>query len=159
MLSKIKWQELRSKIKSSSSCFKRRKRIVKKDKEGSTSTEYGAASSILGESWPASGKVQAEQYGQRLNYIRNVRLDEKGRLHYILENGQDLEELDGICMYKIPEKERAFEEKALVIGTGILNVGGKALLVSTKTKIIYKPDYKIISIKPYRFLTLEVERI
>ena len=144
-----------------------RKRIVKKDKEGNTSTEYGAASPILGESWPASGKVQAEQYGQRLNYIRNIRLegsyeirsDEKGRLHYILENGTDLEELDGLCMYKIPEKERALEEKALVIGTRILNISGKALSVSTKTKIVFKPDYKIISIKPYRFLTLEVERL
>lgn len=54
--------------------FFHKKMTVKKDKEGSTSEEYNAASSITGEIWPASGKVQAEQYGQRLNYIRNVRL-------------------------------------------------------------------------------------
>lgn len=54
--------------------FFHKKMTVKKDKEGSTSEEYGAASSVTGESWPASGKVQAEQYGQRLNYIRNIRI-------------------------------------------------------------------------------------
>ena len=111
-----------------------KKRIITKDSEGSTSEEYGTASSISGESWPASGKVQAEQYGQRLSYIRNVRLngkykiqtDEKGNPHYIFEDGTDLQESDGICLYAGQDQN---------------------------------PDYKIISIKPERFLTLEVERI
>ena len=110
-----------------------KKRIIKKDLEGSTSEEYGTASSISGESWPASGKVQAQQYGQRLNYIRNMRIngryrtqtDEKGNPHYVLEDGTDIQELDGICLYVGKDQE---------------------------------PDYKIISIKPYRFLTLEVEK-
>ena len=104
-----------------------RKRIIKKDSEGSTSEEYGAASSI-------SGKVQAQQYGQRLNYIRNVMIngkyvshpDDKGNVHFILEDGTDIQELDGIHLYTVKDQ---------------------------------KPDYKIIAIKPYRFLTLEVERI
>lgn len=111
-----------------------RKRIIKKNSEGSTSEEYGAASSISGESWPASGKVQAQQYGQRLNYIRNIRLngkytsqpDDRGNVHFILEDGTDIQELDGIHLYT--DKDQ-------------------------------KPDYKIIAVKPYRFLTLEVERI
>ena len=84
-----------------------RKRMVKKDREGSTYEEYSAASSFSGESWPASGKVQAQQYGQRLGYIRNVKIDggyaikpdENGRLHYILDNGIDLMELVGICLF------------------------------------------------------------
>ena len=95
---------------------------------------YTGASSVTGESWPASGKVQAEQYGQRLNYIRNIRIqgsykiqtDEKGRLQYILEDGTDIEERDGICLYVAADQ---------------------------------LPDYRIISIKPYRFLTMEVEKI
>ena len=114
--------------------FFHKKMSVKKDREGGTSEEYGTASSVSGEIWPASGKAQAEQYGQRLNYIRNVRMqgsykiqaDEKGRLHYILEDGTDVEERDGICLYVAADQS---------------------------------PDYRIISIKPYRFLTLEVERI
>lgn len=54
-----------------------KKRIVEKDREGSTRESYGTASSVEGESWPASGKVQAQQYGERLNYIRNVRISGK----------------------------------------------------------------------------------
>lgn len=111
-----------------------RKRFVKKDGEGSTYEEYGAASPFSGESWPASGKVQAQQYGQKLGYIRNVKIDgeytiksdENGNLHYILKNGTELMELDGICLFAGEKDE---------------------------------PDYKIVSVKPYRFLTLEVERI
>lgn len=111
-----------------------RKRIVKKDSEGSTYEEYCAANPFSGESWPASGKVQAQQYGQRLGYIRNLKIaggytiqpDKDGKLHYILDNGTDLMELDGICLF----------------------AGENA-----------RPDYKIVAVKPYRFLTLEVERI
>ena len=54
-----------------------KKRIVEKDREGSTRESYGTASSVEGESWPASGKVQVQQYGERLNYIRNVRISGK----------------------------------------------------------------------------------
>ena len=97
-----------------------RKRMVKKDKEGSTYEEYSAASSFSGESWPASGKVQAQQYGQRLGYIRNVKIDGGYAI-----NGIDLMELDGICLF-----------------------------VGENTE----PDYRIVAIKSYRFLTLEVER-
>ena len=55
-----------------------------------------------------------------------IQTDEKGRLHYILEDGTDIEERDGICLYVAADQ---------------------------------LPDYRIISIKPYRFLTMEVEKI
>lgn len=144
-----------------------RKRVVKKDNEGSTYEEYGAASSFSGESWPASGKVQAQQYGQRLGYIRNVKIDggyaikpdENGRLHYILDNGTDLMELDGICLYGIEEKEKLYQDKGLIVSEKVLVVDKKALCVNEKSLNVPKPDHKIVAIKPYRFLTLEVERI
>lgn len=109
-------------------------RISKKDKEGSTYEEWGAAVSFQGESWPATGKVQAQQYGERLSYIRNLRIegkytmetDEKGMISYDFGDGLKIRESDGICLY----------------------VSGD-----------HDPDYKIISIKPYRPLKLEVERI
>lgn len=111
-----------------------RKRITKKDKEGSTYEEWDAAASFSGESWPASGKVQAQQYGERLAYIRNLRIDgkytmetdEKGMVSYDFGEGRKFRESDGICLYVPGEHD---------------------------------PDYKIISIKPYRPLKLEVERI
>ena len=85
--------------------------------------------------------------------------DENGRLHYILDGGIDVEELDGISLYQAIEKERAFESKLLCIGSKALILGGKAVLFHTKTRIVYKADHKVVAIKPYRFLTLEVESL
>ena len=106
--------------------FYHRKRIVEKDSEGSTRERYGTASLIYGESWPASGKVQAQQYGQRLNYIRNLRISGKYEIKPDEKGGTDIQESDGICLFVGSDRES---------------------------------DYKIISIKPYRMLTLEVEKL
>lgn len=113
-----------------------RRRETKKDTEGGTYEEYGAAVSFSGEAWPAGGKVQAEQYGERLSYIYNVKIEGKynivfnekdKRIHYVFpEIGLDIMENDGICLF-----------------VGMEN----------------NPDYKIISIKPYKPLRLEVEKI
>ena len=111
-----------------------RKAITVKDDEGCTSTDYGKPIVFQGECWPAGGKVQAEMHGNRLSYIRNVKVDgrynvatdEKGMSHYIFENGMDVIENDGVCLYVSKDM---------------------------------MPDYKIISIKPYQPLVLEVERI
>lgn len=111
-----------------------RPREVKKDKEGGTYEEYGAAVSFSGEVWPASGKVQAETYGERLSYIRNVKIqgdyvitsDREGVVHYVFPDGLDIVENDGLCLYVMPD---------------------------------YNPDYKVLSIKPYVPLRLEAERL
>lgn len=111
-----------------------REKTICKDGEGGTYSEYASAEELSGESWPASGKIQAEQYGERLSYIYNVRLDgkyhidsdEKGIAHYIFDSGIDIVEGDGICLFADKEMN---------------------------------PDYRIISIKPYSHLRLEVERI
>lgn len=69
-----------------------RKRIIEKDNEGCTTERYDLDMPFRGECWPASGKVQAEQYGIRLNYIKNLRIsegyriepDKEGHLHMFL---------------------------------------------------------------------------
>lgn len=111
-----------------------RERIIKKDNESGTYEEYGAAFSFRGEVWPASGKVQAQMYGEKLSYIRNVKIegkytmviDDKGKVHYVYPSGLDITESDGLCLY-VPKD--------------------------------FKPDYKIIAIKPYTPLRLEAEKI
>ena len=111
-----------------------KKRSVKKDNESGTYEEYGAALSFRGEAWPASGKVQAQMYGEKLSYIRNVKIegkyilvtDDKGKVHYVFPGGLDIAESDGLCLYVPKESD---------------------------------PDYKIISIKPYMPLRLEAEKI
>lgn len=120
----------RSRIKT----YHSKKAMPKKDGEGNSYTEYDAPVPFNGEVWPAGGKIQAEMYGNRLSYIRNVRIqgnytieaDEKGLLHYIYDNGMDIMEGDGMCLY-----------------------------VSADAA----PDYKVLSIKPYRYLRLEVEKL
>lgn len=111
-----------------------RKKVTCKDGEGGTYNKYDPAKELSGESWPAGGKIQAEQYGERLSYIYNMRLDgeyqiipdEKGVIHYVFKTGQDIVEGDGICLFVDKEAD---------------------------------PDYRIISIKSYSHLRLEVERI
>lgn len=111
-----------------------RKRETLKDGQGGTYEEYMDPVEWSGEVWAAGGEVQVKMYGEKLSYIRNVKIegkykivtDEKNRLHYVFENGLDVAESDGMCLY----------------------VPGES-----------KPDYKIISIKPYQPLRLECEKI
>ena len=42
------------------------------DGEGVTTEKWIKRKSMLLEIWPASGKLQAEMYGERLNYILNM---------------------------------------------------------------------------------------
>ena len=107
--------------------------MLEKDNEGNTYEDFGAALPFRAEVWPAGGKVQAEKYGQRLDYIRNckvegaysITVDDKGKVLYCFD-GTTLSELDGICVYAAPQ---------------------------------VKPDYRIIAIKPYTPLRLELEKI
>lgn len=111
-----------------------KKKVTEKDNEGNAYPTYCGASPFTGEAWPASGKIQAEQYGERLGYIQNIRIDgkytmetdEKNITHYVLEDGVDMTEGDGICLFTDRDAD---------------------------------PDYRIISIKPYRFLRLEAEKL
>ncbi len=114
--------------------FYHKTRISVKDLEGNTSVTYGEAKFFDGEIWPASGKVQAEIYGDRLSYVRNVRIqgkyeivqDGNGIIHYRYPDGLDIVENDGVCLYVPAESE---------------------------------PDYRILSIKPYQPLRMECMKL
>ncbi len=66
-----------------------RKQINKKNNEGSSYLGYDEPFCFQAEIWPASGKIQAEVYGQRLNYILNM----------LCEDIKDIAEGDGVCVY------------------------------------------------------------
>lgn len=110
-----------------------RQAVPKKDKEGSSYIEFGSAMPFQAEEWPAGGKVQAEMYGLRLPSIRNLRMD-------------------GDYM----EVSADFRQVGYQIEGGPLFCAedGICLFVPPDAD----PDYKIIAIYPYRFLTLEVEK-
>ena len=102
-------------IKNKKTYYLRKKTIIE-DNEGGKYQEYSESIEIQANIYPASGKLQAEIYGERLNYILNM-----------LYDGQEsINEGDGICVYVSKDNE---------------------------------PDYKIISIKRYRHLFIELEKI
>lgn len=113
--------------------YHHRAAIPKKDSEGSSYTAYGPAESFQAEEWPAGGKVQAEMYGQRLPNIRNLRIQ------------GTYQEVPGAGKVNYATKDGP----VIAANDGIcLYVGADA-----------EPDYKVVAVYPYRFLTLEVEKL
>lgn len=113
--------------------YHHRAAIPKKDSEGSSYTEYGPAVAFQAEEWPGGGKVQVEMYGNRLPNIRNLRIQEA------------YQEVPGAGKVSYAIKDGP----VITVNDGIcLYVGGDA-----------EPDYRVVAIYPYRFLTLEVEKL
>lgn len=74
--------------------YRIRKAVQKKTNEGSSYTEYGDPFPIQAEIWPASGRIQAEMYGERLTYILNM-----------ICEPMDIKENDGVCVYDSAEDQ------------------------------------------------------
>ena len=109
-----------------------RNRTVTKDREGVPTEMFGEAFSRKAEVWPAGGRRQIEQYGDRLANIANIRVQGKYEVaseatHIVItfEDGNTITAGDGVCIF----------------------VGGDS-----------GPDYRVISISPTRPVHLEVER-
>ena len=114
--------------------FYHRTAEVKKDSEGGTYVEYGEPGEFEAEEWPGGGKMQAEMYGIRLPNIRNCRVN--GGYKEVHEPGKAL-------LYTVAGGP------SFTVGDGICLYSG----------LDGEPDYRIVAIYPYRFLTLELERI
>lgn len=76
-------------IKNKKTYYLKKKEIIE-DNEGGKYPGYSTvATEVQANIYPASGKLQAEIYGERLNYILNMLYD--GPVNFI--------EGDGICVY------------------------------------------------------------
>lgn len=111
-----------------------KKMTTVKDSEGCTTEEYGEAYAINGEAWPASGQAQAQEYGATLKYVYNLKLKNK---------------------YTSSTDDKGNPSYQVENGATIAENDGICLFVGKDGD----PDYKVVSIKPYRFLTLVLERI
>lgn len=114
--------------------FYQRAAIQKKDSEGSSYAEYAKAMSFQAEEWAAGGKRQAEMYGNRLPNIRNVRVE---------GSYSEWTSAEGAVKYAVDGGP------SFTVGDGICLFTGE----------LGEPDYRIVAIYPYRFLTMELERI
>lgn len=103
---------------------------VTKDGEGVPVISWSEATQVEVEVWPAGGQLQVQTYGDRINSIMNVKV--KGT-YTIVPEGNHL---------------------SYVYDNFTLREGDGLCIYSDNT-----PDYRIISIKPYKPLKLEVERI
>nr|WP_297935362.1 hypothetical protein [uncultured Lachnoclostridium sp.] len=71
-----------------------KRRTIQKNSEGGTADAYAEAIEIQAIIWPAGGRVQAEMYGERLSYIKNMEY----------EGTETMQEGDGICVFVGPEE-------------------------------------------------------
>lgn len=77
-----------------------RKRNIVKDNEANTISTFGDPITLVDAiTWQASGTVQAQQYGEDLQYIRNM--------HY--EGVEDISEGDCICVKVGPYSDPDYE--------------------------------------------------
>lgn len=105
-------------------------KTIIEDDEGGKYEEYGPLKPFKANIYPASGKLQAEVYGERINYIMNMLIDGK----------YSVESKDGKMIY-------TFSNFSIAEGDGICVFNANT------------PDYKVISIKPYSHLLCEIEVI
>lgn len=113
--------------------YQHRKAIVVKDSEGGSYIEYGPAETITAEMWAGGGKMQAEMYGNRLPNIRNLRLQGSYR---------ELPGQNGKVSYQLDN------------GPEVAAGDGICIYVAADQE----PDYQIVAVYPYTYLTLEVEK-
>ena len=66
-----------------------KKKTTIEDDEGNMYADYSEPIEIKANIYPTSGKLQAEIYGERLNYIQNM----------LYDGSEKLKEGDGICVY------------------------------------------------------------
>ncbi len=105
---------------------------VEIDKEGGPCKNYAEGKALKAIVWPASSKLQIAQYGNEVNRIQNVKVEGK----YSVVHDEKL----GIEIYQIGEIQ-------LKENDGI------------RIHARERPDYRIISIKPYQSLLLEVKKL
>lgn len=106
--------------------------VIIRDKEGGPTKRYEDGVPFKAIVWPATSKLQATQYGNEINRIMNVRVDGS----YTIRFDEQLQ----TNIYKI---------------NNILLKENDGIRIHSANK----PDYKIISIKPYDHLLMEVKKL
>ena len=106
-----------------------RRKYVTKDNEGVPNVTYGTPFTAVGEIWPASDSLQAQTYGDRINSILNVRI----------KGDYDIEQIENETVY-------SFDDFEIREGDGVC-------VYSTEA------DYKIVSIKPYKPIRMEIQKL
>ncbi|MDU4326021.1 MAG: hypothetical protein E7I48_11670 [Clostridium celatum] len=76
-------------IKNKSICYLKKKEVIEDNEGGKYQAFSNKSINISANIYPASGKLKAEIYGQRLNYILNM----------LYDGNEEIVEGDGICVF------------------------------------------------------------
>lgn len=106
-----------------------RRKYVTKDNEGVPIVTYGSPYTAVGEIWPASDSLQAQTYGDRINSILNVRI----------KGAYEVKQIGNETVY-------SFEDFDIREGDGVCVYSNNA-------------DYQVISIKPYKPIRMEIQKL
>ena len=109
-------------------------RTTEKNNEGVTTDIYSEAFSVRGEIWPATSKRQVEMYGDRITNISNMRIT--GRYTITLAGKNVI--------------------SVLLEDGGVIKPGDGICVLAGPDQ---DPDYRVLSITPYKPLKMEIERI
>lgn len=112
--------------------YQLRNKSVRKDHEGVPIISYGEPIEVTGEAWPAGGKLQVETYGNRIDSVYNCKV----------QGDYEIRAEGNVTSY-------AFDDFTLREGDGI------HLFAALDSD----PDYRIIAIKAYKPLYMEVEKL
>jgi len=145
-----------------------RPRVAAKDSEGTVHAAYGEPVRFTGEVWQASGRVQAELYGDKLPYVRNIRIQgdyetvhgQDGTVSYVFGGGLTVRERDGVYL-DVPVECPLYDARHLKdqLGRRLLTPDEKEMVTWDDAEPrSADPDYEIISITPYKPLRMEVMR-
>lgn len=105
-------------------------KIVTRDSEGVPTISYGTPRTFTGEIWPVSDSLQALTYGDRVSTIMNMRL--RGEYTIAQELHGTVYTFDG---YEIRE--------------------GDGVCVHSDDSV----DFQIISVKPYKPIRMEIQKL
>lgn len=88
-----------------------KKKVIEKDNEGGVYSAYTDGIEIQANIYPASGKLQAEIYGERLNYILNMLFSGPQAINEgdcIVVNGEDYKviSIKNYTQHKLIELEK-----------------------------------------------------
>lgn len=109
-------------------------RSTEKNNEGVPTDVYSEAFSVKGEIWPATSKRQVEMYGDRISNISNMRIP--GRYTITLAGKNVI--------------------SVLLEGGNVIKPGDGLCVYAQPDQ---DPDYRVLSITPYKPLKMEIERI
>lgn len=76
-----------------------KRHVMAQNEEGNTYSTWGSPVEIDAEIWPAGGQLQAQIYGQELQYMLNM----------LYQGDQEIKESDGICVFVSADQDPDYQ--------------------------------------------------